>query len=116
MADDGYKPDPALTNAIAEFPAPRTLSDLRSFVGLVNQVAPFSEETAEHLEPLRHLLSTKRTFVWDSTHQEAFERARTALSSVRTLAFYDQARPTLLSTDASRLKGRPRSPGTHTDS
>ena len=105
VAADGYTPDPALTKAIAEFPAPASLTELRSFFGLANQVASFSEDTAAHLEPLRPLLSTKRSFVWDSGHQTSFERARAALASVRTLAFFDQSRPTLLSTDASRLKG-----------
>ena len=105
VTPDGYRMDPDLLRAIAAFPAPRTLTDLRSFFGLVNQVAPFSEEVAHHLEPLRHLLSTKRSFSWDSCHQVAFDAARLALSSTRTLAYFDPTRPTLLSTDASRLHG-----------
>ena len=105
ISSEGYTPDPALTEAIASFPAPQSLTDLRSFFGLVNQVAPFSEEIAELMEPLRPLLSSRRTFVWDSCHEAAFAAARAALSSVRTLAYFDQTRPTLLTTDASRLKG-----------
>ena len=105
VSSDGYVPDPALTEAIAAFPAPQSLTDLRSFFGLVNQVAPFSDEIAELLEPLRPLLSSKRSFTWNSDHEMAFTAARKTLSSARTLAYFDQTRPTLLSTDASRLKG-----------
>ena len=105
VAENGYIPDPALTCAIADFSTPQSLTELLSFSGQANQVAPFSEDTAEYLEPLRPLLSTKRTFIWDGYDQVAFEKARAALSSVRTQAFFDQTRPTLVSTDASRLKG-----------
>ena len=105
VSSAGYSPDPSLTEAIAAFPAPKSITDLRSFFGLVNQMAPFSEEVAEQLEPLRPLLSSQRVFKWDSCHERAFTAARDALSSVRTLAFFDQTRPTLLTTDASRLKG-----------
>ena len=105
ISSEGHTPDPAMTEAIASFPAPQSLTNLRSFFGLVNQVAPFSEEIAELMEPLRPLLSSRRTFDWDSCHEAAFAAARAALSSVFTLAYFDQTRPTLLTTDASRLKG-----------
>ncbi len=39
------------------------------------------------------------------THEEAFNKARTALSTISELAFYDPARPTALHVDASRLFG-----------
>ena len=105
VTEGGYRIDPELLQAIAAFPTPQTLTDLRSFFGLVNQIASFSEEVAEHMEPLRHLLSSRRIFSWDSCHQSAFEKARQALSSTRTLAYYDPTKPTLLSTDDSRLHG-----------
>ena len=105
VSADGYRPDPELTAAIRNFPAPTEISALRSFFGLVNQIAPFSDSVARHLLPLRPLLSAKRDFCWDATHQEAFLKARELLSSPTTLAFYNLSLPTRLSTDASRLHG-----------
>jgi transposase InsO family protein len=105
LSPDGYTPDPALTEAISNFPAPKDLTELRSFFGLANQIAPFSDAVSQHLLPLRPLLSSKREFVWQEPHQDAFLKARAALSSAPTLAFYDPGRPTRLSTDASRLHG-----------
>ena len=105
VSSNGYKPDPRLTDAISQYPAPTDISGLRGFFGLVNQVAPFSEAVASHMQCLRPLLSTKHEFCWNEVHQEAFLKAREALSSVQTLAFYDPGLPTRLSTDASRLHG-----------
>lgn len=105
VSQDGYHPDPQLTRAISEFPTPHNITDLRSFFGLVNQVASFMEEVSELLSALRPLLSSKNEFRWEEEHQRAFEAAKTALTSVPALAFFDPSRPTSLSTDASRLQG-----------
>jgi transposase InsO family protein len=42
---------------------------------------------------------------WTTTHEDAFLKARKALSEMHDLAFYDQNRPTALHVDASRLFG-----------
>ena len=72
VSSNGYRPDPALTDATRDFPAPTDISSLRSFFGLVNQVAPFSDSIARHMQPLRTLLSAKRDFCWYQNQQEAF--------------------------------------------
>ena len=58
----GYTVEPGRLKAIAEFPIPRDLTDLRSFNGLVEQLAGFSREIAALREPLRPLLSSKNPF------------------------------------------------------
>ena len=40
----GYKPDLSKLDAICDFTAPDSLTDLRSFFGLVNQIATFSPD------------------------------------------------------------------------
>ena len=105
VSGDGYRPDPELTKALSEFPTPTNLTEVRSFFGLVNQVAYFVDNVAELLTPLRTLLSPRREFTWDENHQLAFDATKAALSSVPTLAFYDPKLPTRLETDASRIRG-----------
>ena len=63
-----YRPDPQLTRALSEFPTPSNLSELRGFVGLVNQVASFVDDVAGLLSPLRPLLSPRHEFLWEETH------------------------------------------------
>ena len=105
VSGDGYRPDPQLTEALSQFPTPSNLTEVRSFFGLVNQVAYFVDDVAELLTPLRSLLSSRREFIWDENHQLAFDNAKAALTSLPTLAFYDPKLPTRLETDASRVRG-----------
>jgi hypothetical protein len=102
---DGFRPDPELTRAIREFPTPGSITDVRSFFGLCQQVGNFSDQLAAALDPLSPLLKTGYTWEWTTQHEEAFTAARTLLSTVRDLAFYDPKRPTSLHVDASRLNG-----------
>lgn len=49
--------DPEKTSAIAKMEAPHNISDLRRFLGMVNQLGKFSSRLAELSQPLRELLS-----------------------------------------------------------
>ena len=102
---EGYKIDPVLTKALSEFPVPKNLTDLKSFMGLANQTCNFSAEIAKCMCPLKPLLKKGIRFDWLPEHQAAFEAARSLLSSTKMLAFYNATRQTRLICDASRLFG-----------
>ena len=101
----GYTADQRKVKAIAEFPTPENITDLRSFLGLVNQLGSFSSDTAAAAEPLRDLLRPNYTWAWTETHSMAFEAVKKALISPPVLSFFDPHLPTALQTDASRLNG-----------
>ena len=102
---NGYRIDPALTRALAEFPTPTSPTDVRSFFGLANQICNFSDEISELLAPLKSLLKKGVLFQWLPEHQAAFECAREHLASSKVLAYYSPSRQTRLIVDASRLNG-----------
>ena len=105
VGPDGFAADPSLTKAIREFPRPTNITELRSFLGLANQLSNFTDSISTAMEPLRPLLKTKNYFMWDASHDQAFEATKQALSVTPTLAYYDPGCPTALHTDASRLRG-----------
>jgi hypothetical protein len=105
VEENGFRPDPALTRAISEFPVPKSITDVRSFFGLCKQIGHFSDQLATVLDPLSPLLKAGYAFQWTARHDEAFFAARKLLSTVHDLAFYDPKRPTSLHVDASRLNG-----------
>ena len=71
---DGYRPPRRLLDAIRNFPSPSNITDMRSWFGLVNQVA-YSFSRTQEMAPFRDLLSRKRTnWYWDSTLEELFTR------------------------------------------
>ena len=101
----GVKPDEKKLHAIRDFPAPTNITELRSFMGLANQLSIFTNELAEAAEPLRDLLKKKNVFLWLPEHQVAFEKVKDILCSVPALKAYDVKGPaaeTILQTDSSR--------------
>ena len=102
LSADGYRVNGAITEAISKFPTPTTRSDLRSFIGLANQLSASTSTIASLLTPLRPLLSTKNEFLWTPDINEAFTVARQSLTSAPTLSFFDPLKDTRLCTDASR--------------
>ena len=105
VSGDGVVPAADKLEAISGFPKPKDRTDLRSFMGLAQQLGGFHMRLTEVLQPLRPLLSDKRAFVWEAEHQQAFEEARRVLSSVPVMAHFDPDKPITLVTDASRIKG-----------
>ena len=101
LSRDGYRVDPSLTDAIAEFPIPATRTELQSFFGLVNQLAACTDKIANLLAPLRPLLSTKNEYVWLLDHDQALSQAKQQLVRTPILAFFDLNQLTRLCTDAS---------------
>ena len=69
---DGIRADPEKTSAIRQMEAPKNVSELRRFLGMVNQLGKFSPHIAELSQPLRELLSTKHSWIWGSSQEQAF--------------------------------------------
>ena len=61
---DGIRADPSKTQAIVQMEAPQSVTDLRRFMGVVNQLGKFSPRLAELGQPLRELLSSKNIWIW----------------------------------------------------
>ena len=53
LSKDGISADPGKVSAIRDFPTPSNLTDLRSFMGLVNQLADFTPDISAAAQPLR---------------------------------------------------------------
>ena len=72
----GVKPPKRIVAAIEAFPTPRNITDIRSWFGLINQVAYAFSQMAM-MAPFRELLaSKKRTLFWDSTMDKLFEMSK----------------------------------------
>ena len=99
--EDGIKPDPSKVHAIQQMKPPSTVSELRRFLGMVNQQSKFLPHLADRTKPLRDLLSLKNQWRWGHEQQQAFDDLKRALSTSEVLALYDARHETTLSADAS---------------
>jgi hypothetical protein len=105
VSDQGISADPNKVKAIADFPRPTNIRELRSFLGLVNQLGEFSAEIASKTGPLRPLLRPSLSYNWTSDHENAFKTIKLALTSPPILGTFDPIEETALQTDASRKNG-----------
>ena len=101
VSKDGVRADPEKTSAIREMEVPRSVSDLRRFLGMVNQLGKFSPNILEISQPLRELLSTKRTWLWGPDQERSFKQLKEELSKPTTLALYNPEAELKVSADAS---------------
>ncbi|UYV79612.1 hypothetical protein LAZ67_18000031, partial [Cordylochernes scorpioides] len=97
----GIYPDPEKIEAIAKFPTPKSITDVRSFIGLCSYYRRFIENFAEKAAPLHEVLRKDNKFMWNSDQQDAFDSLKKALMSEPVLAYFEEQLPTELHTDAS---------------
>jgi hypothetical protein len=101
----GVTADPSKLQAISRFPRPNNITELRSFMGLVEQLAGFSADVAAAKGPLRPLLSSRNSYTWTADHEMAFEAVKATLLAPPILAHFDPSRVTSLQVYASRKNG-----------
>lgn len=97
----GISPDPLKTTAIKEMPPPKTVSELRRFVGMINQLGKFSPNIAEISAPLRKLLNHNQVWQWGPAQVTSYKQLQTELTKPTVLKLYDIRAPTKISADAS---------------
>ena len=101
ISEKGLQPTAQKLKAIVEAPAPHNVSQLKSFLGMINYYSKFLPNLSTQLAPLYSLLQKKNTWKWGKDQQQAFEEAKQLLISSRVLAHYDHQKDLLLACDAS---------------
>ena len=98
---EGVFPQGNKLQGIQDFPPPTNLTQLRSFIGMCNQLQSFSPNLANLVSPLLPLLKVGEQFQWLPEHQTAFNSIKTKLAKNLALHHFDPSIPTSLITDAS---------------
>ena len=101
VSSDGVRPDPEKVKAVSNFPVPRNVHDVRSFLGLCSYFRRFIKGFCYLAAPLQMLLKGDAKYHWDSEQEEAFNNLKEALISDPVLGLYDEKAPTEIHTDAS---------------
>ena len=76
---NGISADPSKVTAIAKMKSPENISELRRFLGMVNQLDKFTPNLATITQPLRELLSKKNSWCWTANQEEAFNATKKEL-------------------------------------
>ena len=97
----GLQPTDAKVKAIKEAPAPMNVSQLKSFLGLVNYYGKFLPNLSSVLSPLYRLLQSSTKWSWGAEQATAFQKVKSMLTSDSILVHFDPDKELLLSCDAS---------------
>lgn len=89
--------------AIKDMPSPTNVSELRSFLGMVNFYAKFVPNLSSVLHSLHELLRKGKRWEWKAEHAKVFRRVKQLLMSNRVLAHYDTGQQLVLTCDASAV-------------
>ena len=87
--------------AIINMKPPKNVTEVRCFLGMVNQLAKFSLVLADLSAPIHELLHKDRDWSWLSAQNKAFCKIKEVICSVPTLALYDPNKETLACADSS---------------
>ncbi|CAB4010089.1 Transposon Ty3-I Gag-Pol poly, partial [Paramuricea clavata] len=114
VSSDGVSTDPDKISVVKNWPVPKTVKELRSFLGFASYYRRFVKDFSKVADPLHelqnrclHELKLKKHLLvpfpkrWKIVHQQAFDRLKHLLTTAPVLGYADFSQPFILETDAS---------------
>jgi hypothetical protein len=89
VSREGIKIDDSKVKAIREWPTPKTVRGVRSFLGLANFYCRFIEGYAQVARPLNDLTKKNIPFAWKEAQQTAFDTLKNRFTTAPILAYPD---------------------------
>lgn len=93
--------DPSKFSVIGNWLIPKSVTEVRSFLGAAQYWRKFIANFSSIATPLHVLTIMKVVFHWEGKHQKAFDALKQKISSAPVLAFPDLKQPFEIQTDAS---------------
>ena len=109
VSSSGIKTDPRKVEAVKTWAIPKTVTDVRSFLGFTNYYRRFIKDYAKVARPLNALISgenaskKKKLIEWNSDCQRAFDELKKLCTSAPVLAYANYKREFQLHIDASEI-------------
>ena len=88
-------------DAIIKAARPKSITELKAFLGLLNYYGKFIPNLSSVLHPLYELLQHKVHWTWNAQREKAFASAKALLTSDSVLIHFDPDKPLILACDAS---------------
>ena len=104
---EGIEVNPSKITAIQKWPRPKTVTDVRSFLGFTNYYRKFMHRYAQISKPLNDLTSGEnakrknKNVEWTDEHQKSFDQLKDLSTSSPVLAYANYTKPFIVYTDAS---------------
>ena len=108
ITQNGVTPLITKTEALLKLDEPRTLKQLRSFMGSIHHLLKFIPHLAKLSEPLRPLLKKENTtsankLKWEDKHTNTFNTIKSHIAKIVENKHFDDTKDTRVKCDASKL-------------
>ena len=106
LTPTAIKPWKKKVEAIIKLATPRSVTEVRSFIGAVNFYRDMYPQRSHILDPLHELTGLKKgaPFVWLDKHQHAFDQMKAVMARDAYTRYPDHNKPFHIYTDASDLQ------------
>ena len=103
LNDTGTKPQEDKCKTVMNWPRPRTVSQLRGFIGMIGFYRRFIKNMASIARPLYELTHIDKPWQWGVHEENAFKTLKESLCTPPVLLQYPKLdQPWVIRTDASR--------------
>lgn len=101
VSESGISTDPDKISAIADWPVPRSVKEMRSFLGLCSYGRRFVREFAKIARPRHALCENNSKFLWSADCQTSFDQLKQNMTESPILSYPLPDISFILDTDAS---------------
>jgi hypothetical protein len=92
ISEGGISVDPSKVKDVLSWNTPQSVSDIRSFLGLVGYYRRFIEGFSKIFMPMTELLAKGKTFEWTSRCEANFHELKERLTMTQVLTMPDMAK------------------------
>ncbi|KAK9117261.1 hypothetical protein Sjap_016208 [Stephania japonica] len=103
VGTDGVSVDPAKVRAVSDWPTPRSVSDIRSFLGLAGYYRRFVQDFSRIAAPMTQLTKKDVKFQWNDDCEQAFRTLKERLTTAPVLVLPESGKGFEVNTDASKI-------------
>lgn len=101
ISSNGVQMEPEKVKAIQDWPTPKSVQDIRSFLGLAGYYRKFIQNFSKISSPLTELLKKDVSFEWTTRQEQAMNELKQAIMTAPVLINPDHKLPFTVVTDAS---------------
>jgi len=103
VSEEGISTNDAKIKAIKTWPTPKSVKDIKSFIGLASYYRRFVQGFSKIAKPLHKLGEKGVKLVWTDEAQQAFDTLKEALTTAPVWAYPLQGEPYFVDSDDSDL-------------
>ena len=103
ISGNGIAVDPSKVDAVLQWEAPRSVTEIRSFLGLAGYYRRFIEGFSKLALPLTQLTCKGKAFIWDIQCEESFNELKRRLTTSPILILPNPSEPFVVYCDASLI-------------